>query len=172
MPETIEQYTARILGLASDRDPWLVLAETPARLRSLVTGATAHELTWTTSPTRWSVGQIVAHLADAEIVGAWRFRSIVATDGVPLQAYDQNVWASTFRYEDADPLASVTLFEALRNSTLRILRAVDPVRLEHAGMHEERGRESVLHLMRLYAGHDVNHLTQIERLLNEARAAN
>jgi hypothetical protein len=38
-------------------------------------------------------------------------------------------------------------------------------------MHAERGRESIQHLMRMYAGHDLNHLAQIERLLGEARAA-
>jgi hypothetical protein len=45
----------------------------------------------------------------------------------------------------------------------------DPARLRHAGMHAERGRESVEHLTRMYAGHDLNHLAQIERLLTEAK---
>jgi hypothetical protein len=171
MQETAQQYTARITGLVGDRDHWSVLAETPERLRSLVSGATPRELGWTASPTRWSVTQIVAHLADAEVVGAWRIRSVLARDGIALQAYDQNAWAAAFRYEHTDPAESVDLFGALRRANLRLLRSVEPARLGHTGMHEERGPESVAHIARMFAGHDLNHLAQIERLLEEARRA-
>jgi hypothetical protein len=169
MAETVPQYIERITGMVGDQDPSAVLAATPGRLRSLVGGATPRELAWTTSPTRWSIVQIAAHLADAEIVGAWRIRSVLASDGTVLQAYDQNAWASAFRYEDTDATASVALFEALRLATLQVLRRVHPGRLEHAGLHQERGRESVRQIVRMYAGHDLNHLGQIERLLDEAR---
>ena len=70
---------------------------------------------------------------------------------------------------DTPAADSVALFAALRQATLRLLRSVDPARHQHAGLHAERGRESIPHLMRLYAGHDLNHLAQIERLLAEAR---
>ena len=171
MPETVQQYVARLSGLVGDQDPWSVLAATPGRLRALVSGATPDELRWTSSPTRWSTAIIMAHLADSEIVGAWRFRSLLTRDGLELQAYDQNAWAAAFHYEQTDPAHSLVLFEALRRSTLRVLSATDPERLKHAGMHQERGRESIEHLLRMYAGHDLNHLGQIERLLSEARGA-
>jgi hypothetical protein len=170
MTETPQQYTARIIGQLGERDPWEVLADTPSRLRSLVLAATADERRFTTSADRWSIAQIAAHLADAEVVGAWRFRAMLAQDGVPLQAYDQNAWASAFRYEGVSAEESVALFTALRSSLLRVLKDVDPARRQHAGHHAERGRESVEHLMRLYAGHDLNHLAQIERLMSEARS--
>lgn len=171
MAETAQQYIARITGLVGDRDPWTILEESPDRLRSLVGQASPGELRWTTSPTRWSIGEIAAHLADNEIVVAWRIRSVLARDGIALQAYDQNAWASACHYEQADPAESVALFEVLRRATLRVLRAAEPARLAHAGLHDERGQESIRQIMRLYAGHDLNHLAQIERLLNEARQA-
>jgi uncharacterized damage-inducible protein DinB len=169
MIETPHQYTVRMLGLAGDRDPWLTLAETPGRLQSLVAGATARELAWTTSPARWSIRQIVAHLADTELVGAWRVRSVLAADGIALQPFDQNEWAAAFKYENADAAAAAALFGVVRTATLALLRTVAPERLEHAGIHGERGRETVSHIMRMYTGHDLNHLGQIERLLDEAR---
>lgn len=169
IPETAAQYIARLIGYVGDRDPTTILSETPDRLRSLVRGATSHELTWTTSPARWSVAQIAAHLADAEIAGAWRIRSVLEEDGVRLQAYDQDVWASAFHYETVPATESAELFGTLRAATLRVLRDVDPARRQHAGMHAERGQESIDHIMRMYAGHDLNHLGQIERLLDEAR---
>lgn len=169
MPETPEQYTARMLRLAGGLDPWTVLAATPARLQSLVSGATARELVWTPSPARWSITHIVAHLADAEIVIAWRIRSVLASDGIAMQPFDQDNWASAFKYADADAKEAATLFGVLRKSNLALLKSVAPERLEYAGMHAERGRESVSHIMQMYTGHDLNHLDQIERLLAEAR---
>jgi hypothetical protein len=165
MIETPQDYTARILSNVRDRDAWSVLASTPERLRELIAGRTREELARTPDPSRWSVVQILAHLADAEIVGAWRFRSVLAADGVPLQAYDQNAWANAFRYADTDPVAALQLFEVNRTATLLLLRRVDPSLHANHGLHAERGKETIEHLVRLYAGHDLNHLAQVERLV-------
>ena len=165
LSETTQQYIERILGNVAGQDPMLVLDTTAARLRALVAGQSPEALSRKPSPDRWSVTEILAHLADAEIVGAWRFRSVLASDGVPLQAYDQNVWAEMSKYADTDPLESLQLFESARRATVALLERVDRPRLEHHGIHAERGRESVTHLVRLYAGHDINHLRQIEALL-------
>jgi hypothetical protein len=174
MIETPQQYTARIVGILGGRDPRTIMEATPGRLRSLVSSATPDQLEWKPSPTRWSIRQILAHLADAELVGAWRFRTVLERDGVALQAYDQETWAEAFHYEDVPVAESLALFEALRGSTLRVLRTVDPSRQTHAGMHSERGPESITRIMEMYAGHDLNHLGQIEGLLegsHRARAA-
>ena len=171
MVETAEQYTSRLFGYVGDRDPRALLAEAPGRLRALLGRADGRALRWKDRPSRWSIAQIAAHLADAEVVGAWRFRSILGQDNVPVQAYDQDAWASAFKYEDTNPADSVATFEALRASTVRLLQRVDPARWGYAGMHAERGRESIEHMVRLYAGHDLNHFSQIERLLEEARRA-
>jgi uncharacterized damage-inducible protein DinB len=169
MTETPQQYTARLIGLAGDRDPWQVLAATPARLRALVADSTSQALASKPSPERWSVVQILAHLADTETVAAWRLRAVLGQDGVTLQAFDQNVWAEAFAYEHTNPVDSVAVFETLRLANLRLLRTVDPTRHQHAGQHQERGTESIEHMMRMMSGHDLNHLGQIERLLSESR---
>ncbi|HZO20608.1 MAG TPA: DinB family protein, partial [Gemmatimonadaceae bacterium] len=108
--------------------------------------------------------EIMAHLADAEIVASWRIRSIIARDGVPVQAFDQDDWSRHLRYDGVDPAESIDLFDVTRTANLRLLRRVDPKRLENHGMHAERGKETISHLIRLYAGHDLNHLRQIEEL--------
>ena len=161
-----QAYTERILSNLQGREPLTVLSSTPGRLRELTAGRTRQDLSRTADPSRWSVAQILAHLADAEIVGAWRFRSVLASNGVPLQAYDQNAWADTFHYADTDPFESLQLFEANRIGTLALLRRVDPALHSNHGLHAERGKETVEHLVRLYAGHDLNHVAQVERLLS------
>ena len=165
MAETFAEYTQRILGFASGRDPLEILTSTPSRLHALIDGRTSAELSQKPHASRWSVVEILAHLADAEVVGAWRLRSVLASNGTALQAFDQNAWASTFKYGDTDPVESLRLFETTRAGNVALLKRVDPALHENYGMHAERGRESVEHLMRLYAGHDLNHVTQIEALL-------
>jgi hypothetical protein len=165
MTETPQQYMKRILSNVDDRDPWEVLTSTASRLRRLVAGRPHHDLERRPAPDRWSAKQILAHLADAEVVLGWRLRSILATSGVTLQPFDQNRWAEVFGYEQVPVDESLDLFEAGRRSNLRLFRMADPAMMENFGMHEERGRESVAHLVRLAAGHDVNHIRQVEGLL-------
>jgi len=168
MAETAQQYIARILKNSDGLDGLTVLSETPARLKALI-DATPRER-WLTRPEpgRWSAAEVLAHLADAEIVTGWRVRSVLATDGVTLQGFDQDVWADAFKYSEVDPAESLALFTAARHSLLSLLRRVDASRHAHHGMHSERGRETIGHLVQLYAGHDINHVRQIEGML-EAR---
>lgn len=165
MSETPQAYIARILAHGEGHDPWTVLSTTAGRLRVLVHGRTATELHRTPGSGRWSAAAILAHLADAEVVAGWRLRSILATNAVSLQPFDQDVWAEAFRYEAVPVEESLALFSANRTANLALLQRVSPARHEHHGVHAERGRESIPHLIRLYAGHDRNHLVQIERLL-------
>jgi DinB superfamily len=171
MRETPEQYTKRMLALVGTNDPWTVLASTPSLLHTLVADRPRAQLERKPDPGRWSVIEILAHLADAEIVGAWRIRAILASDGTPLQPYDQDRWAATFRYGDSDPFESLELFGTVRTGTLSLLRRVDRSLHDNYGMHGERGRETVTHIVRMYAGHDLNHFQQIERLLATESAA-
>ncbi len=167
LQETPQDYTARILSFLEMNDPIDVLSSTPERLRGLITGRSREDLAWSPDSSRWSVVQIVAHLADSEIVGAWRFRSILAADGRPVQPYDQNAWADTFRYAETDPFASLELFTVNREATVALLRRVDPKLHANHGIHGERGIETIEHLVRLYAGHDLNHLSQVEKLVQD-----
>ena len=167
MSETFQEYSARLLSNSAGKDPFTILEETPARIGALLAGRSAEDLRWTTSPARWSIAQIVAHLADAEIVGAFRFRMILAAPGTPIQAFDQDGWAREMAYEARDAAASLALFTALRTAQLELLRGLDDEKLDRFGMHAERGKESVRHLLSLYAGHDLNHVAQIERLIAE-----
>ena len=171
MTETFQEYSTRLLSYSADKDPLEVLASTPARIGALLAGRSAQDLHWSPAPQRWSVAQIVAHLSDAEVVGAYRFRMVLAQSGTPLQAFDQDAWAREMKYERRDAHASLALFTAVRRSLLALLDGITDAELERYGMHAERGKESVRHLISLYAGHDLNHLGQIERLLAERPAA-
>jgi DinB superfamily len=164
MKETFEEYTARLLGLAAGSDPIAVLASTPDRIAALIDGRPLADLRRRPSADRWSIAEIVHHLADAEIVFAYRARMILSAPGTALQAYDQDAWSRAQRAADTDPHASLALFRALRTAMLSLLSRLTEEELDRYGMHAERGRESMRHLKSLHAGHDRNHLAQIEQL--------
>ena len=95
--ETFQEYTARLLALSAGSDPLAVLASTPATVARLIAGRTRASLQRSPAPGRWSVAQIVAHLADSEIVFAYRIRMILASPGTAIQAYDQDAWSRAQR---------------------------------------------------------------------------
>ena len=157
-------YVDAILELLGERDPVVVLRETVDALPRAIDGLSPEQLRRPERPGKWSIVQILQHLADSEIVGSWRFRLILAQERPPLTGYDQDSWAARLGYEDADPAEAVALFTMLRRANLRLLARASTADLARAGVHAERGEESLAHLRRLYAGHDLLHLRQIERV--------
>ncbi len=164
MQETSEQYIKRILGFVEGKDPLRVQRETPKKLQTLVKPLSKKQLTQRPEPGKWSVGEILAHLADAELVGGWRMRLILGSNGVSVQPFDQDVWADTFAYARRDPAASLETFRVLRENNLAMLKALPKNLWENYGMHQERGKETISHIVRMFAGHDLNHLGQIEKI--------
>ena len=169
MPETAQEYTQRLLSYAGDKDPLRLQQVAPAKLASLVRGKTRKQLTRRPAPDKWSIAEIMAHLADAEVAIAWRIRQILASNAIPIQAYDQDLWAKTFDYARRDPRQSLASFRALREANLLLLKSVPRKLWENYGVHQERGNESVSHVVRMVAGHDINHLRQIEGILKGTR---
>jgi hypothetical protein len=165
MPETAQQYTQRLLSNIEGKDPLTSQKEAPKKLAALLKNKSKKQLTRRPAPNKWSMAEIAAHLADAEIAISWRLRQTLASNAVPLQAYDQDSWANTFNYARRDPKQSVELFRTLRESNLALLKSVPRKLWDNYGVHEERGNESVAHLVRMVAGHDLNHLKQIETIV-------
>jgi uncharacterized damage-inducible protein DinB len=164
MPETPQQYTQRIKGYMEGKDALQVQQETHKKLQKLVKPLSKKQLGTRPEPGKWSICEILAHLVDAELVGSWRMRSIIGSSGIPVQAFNQDVWAERLDYAGQDAKESLETFGVLRANNLRMLKALPPDLWENYGMHQERGRESIRHLVAMFAGHDLNHLGQIERI--------
>ena len=149
----------------TDEDPVKIQAATPKKIERLVKGAPAAKLRKRPAPDKWSVGEIVAHLADAEIVLGYRVRLILGAPGTPIQAFNQDDWAEAGHYAKRSPLASLAQLRAAREANLALYKSLTPEQWKVWGMHSERGQESVEHIVRMIAGHDLNHLHQIENIL-------
>jgi hypothetical protein len=157
-------YTASILQALGSRDPLEVLAETPGALRQAVAGLTPQQEATPERPGKWSVRQVVQHLADSELVGGFRFRMVIAHDAPDLPGYDQDLWAERLGYQDSDLSTALEEFTVLRQANLRLFRRAAPADLQRVMRHSERGEESLGHLIKLYAGHDLVHLAQVRRI--------
>jgi DinB superfamily len=169
MTETAQQYIQRILGHVEGQRPLTVQATTAAKISRLLRGLAPSKLRKRPAPEKWSVTEIVTHLVDAEIVGAYRMRTILGTPGVNIAAYDQDVWIKSGHYEKRDVRKSLEQFRAIREANLALLKTLTPEQWQHFGMHAERGQESIEHIVRMFAGHDINHLKQIEQIVKSRK---
>jgi hypothetical protein len=169
MNEIAQQYIQRITAHVEGKQPLEVQATTADKLERLIEGVRASELRKRPAADKWSVNEIVAHLDDGEIVTGFRLRFILGAPGSPISAYDQDSWVTSGHYEKRDPLKSVEQFRVVREANLALLKSLTPEQWKHCGMHSERGQETIEHIVRMTAGHDINHLQQIERILPAKR---
>jgi len=169
MQETTEQYMARITGYVAGKDHMTVLQSTANTLAGLVKNAQADKLIQRPVPDKWSIAEILAHLAESEIVLAYRLRLVLSASGTVIQAFDQNVWHDNANYLNNDTAGALKLFEVLRSSNVTLLKSLSKDQWNKYGMHQERGKETVTRIVEMFAGHDVNHMMQIEGIVNGTR---
>lgn len=170
MSETAQQYIQRILGHLEGQQPLKVQATTAKKIDKLLKGVPAAKLRKRPDPAKWSVTEIVAHLADTEIVGGFRMRMILGAPGTPIAAFDQDAWATAAHYDKRDAHKSLEEFRAIRDANLALLKTLTPEQWKHHGIHSERGEETIEHIVRMFAGHDINHTKQIEAIVAQKRA--
>jgi hypothetical protein len=163
-PQERAKYAAAVLGLVEGREPIAVLRETPTAAARAIEGLTASQLRKPEAPGKWSIAQVLQHLADSDLVWGWRVRLILAQDRPALTGYDQDLWAERLHYADADAAQALEELRVLRRGNLGLIERATPQDLKRVGVHSERGEESVEYLIGLYAGHDLLHLRQIARI--------
>src|ERR1039457_1652227 len=169
MSETAQQYTKRILANAQRQDALKAQSATSKKLVRLIKGVPTAKLRKRPAPDKWSVAEILAHLAVVEIVIGWRMRSILGARGTPVQAYDENAWVSAGHYQKRDPREAIELHRVVREANIALLKSLSPDQWKQYGQHAERGQESIEHIVRMVAGHDINHIRQIEHILTPAK---
>jgi DinB family protein len=166
MPETAKEYATRLAGYVEGRDPIAMQRETPVVIARLIAGVTTARLTDRPSPDKWSVAEILMHLAEDELVSSWRYRQMIEHDYPELLGFDQDLWAQLSDYRSWEPADALQMFRLLREANLKMFARLSPEQWDRAGVHKERGKLTVRGLCRHMAAHDVNHLQQIRRILD------
>jgi len=148
------------------QDPVPVLFATPERLRVLVGPLSVEQINRAPAPKKWSIREIIAHLADCELVFSFRLRQALApAPGEPhavIQPFDQDVWAQ--RYAAYDLASALNLFQSARTWNLQLLTTVTDADRHRPATHPERGTMTFWTIVETMAGHDLHHLPQLERL--------
>lgn len=139
-----------------------ILAETPRAIRSLLDTMGSAKAYEAPAPGKWSPGEIVAHLADTELVFGFRLRQTLAEDNPTLQPFDQEKWAKT--YSGVEPSEAFDAFSAFRKWNMILLEATLPSAADRTLTHPERGTITFQTIVETMAGHDINHLGQLQRI--------
>jgi len=165
MQETAEQYRQRMFRFVDGKDPLQLQAAAPARLAKLLKGVSPAKARKRPAPNKWSIAEIVAHIGDTELVVGYRIRAIAGAPGTQIIGFDQDAWVTALHYHKRDLRKSFDQYRGLREANLALLKSLGPEQWKSWGNHSERGQESIETIVRMTAGHDINHFQQIERIL-------
>ncbi len=158
-------YQSRLNAYVEGRDFLAMQQEMPGSLAAAIANTAPPRLFATPAPGKWSVVEIIAHLAEDELTSTWRYRQMIENPGVALAGFDQDLWASLGKYQSWTAEDGLAMFRLLREANLRMLHGLAPEQWECHGIHAERGRITVRDLARHMAAHDRNHLDQIRAIL-------
>jgi hypothetical protein len=145
-----------------DKDPVKVIEATPRRLAEVAAALAPEERERKPAPGQWSPREILCHLADCEVVFAFRLRQALAEDHHVIQPFDQDRWART--YAAFDVRAALDVFASVRHWNLALIKAVHAEAQSKRLTHPERGVMTFQVLVETMAGHDLNHLQRLEAL--------
>jgi hypothetical protein len=149
-----------------NQDPMQVLATGPVRLRELFSKMSDGRVNQPIAPGKWSPRQIMIHLADCELAFGFRYRQALGEDNHLVQPFDQDKWAKSYSAYDASQ--ALETYTALRNWNLALLRTLSPEQMAKAVKHPERGEINFRELVETTAGHEINHLRQLESIAKQA----
>jgi uncharacterized damage-inducible protein DinB len=167
MQDIAAQYAARLKAFTANKDPIAMQREAPATLAGLVDGAPDELLSRRPASGKWSICAILAHLAEDELVSSWRYRQMIEHSGATLPGFDQDEWARLGDYDQWTPQDALEMFRLLRMANLRMFERLTPEQWLRSGVHAERGLITVKDLALHMAGHDMNHIEQIRRLMEQ-----
>jgi hypothetical protein len=155
-------YTQKILGFLGERNPVESLQQTTVRIQEIAAKLGPAGLARPYGPGKWTGAQVLAHLADAEMVIGFRLRQALTVDDYVIQPFDQELWAK--KYESVDAGLAVATFAAVRQWNLALIQGLSASELARPAHHPERGPEGVGQIVKMLAGHDLNHLSQLEQI--------
>ncbi|MGZ8391347.1 MAG: DinB family protein [Gemmatimonadales bacterium] len=167
---TATTYVRALLDVLGSRDPVEVLDQLLPWLAERIRGLDDSALRRPEAPGKWSVIEVIQHLADSDLVFSYRLKMMLTEDRPPLQGYDQNRWAGVLRYREVPLELALDQLRGVRAANLHVLKVLSPSQLERVGLHAERGTESAGFLLRLIGAHDLVHRRQINRILSTVSA--
>jgi hypothetical protein len=161
---------ARYLEALGGEDPLVLQRKAPKRLKKLLKGMSEKELAKKPAPDKWSIKEVIAHLADHEVVYGFRLRCVAALDRPMLTGYDQDLFMQRLQHDRATTKELFDSYAAARAANHALVERLDEDAFDRTGMHAERGEETLRTIVTRNAGHDMLHEQQVERTKAAVRA--
>ena len=139
----------------------------PQILDTAIEGVSKEESMFAPFPGKWTIREIVRHLADTELVVGMRLRQMIAEDRPLMALFDQDLWADRLHYNQYDPYHSAALFRMMRDDISKILETLPAEEFERVGLHPERGIGTLGEWVTRFGAHVEKHAGQI-RAIREA----
>ena len=152
-----------------DKNPSEVIAATPGKIAAILGNLSAEQVNRTPAPGKWSIREILCHLADCEMVFAFRIRQTLAEPHHVVQPFDQDYWAKPYAVYTAQ--AALSTFTAVREWNVSLVRSLAAEDFARPMTHPERGTMTLQTVVETMGGHDINHLQQIEGIASRAASA-
>ncbi len=149
-------------SFVGDRDPIEIIENTSRRLSEIVTRLPASNLEWRPAPGKWNAREILCHLADCEIAFAFRLRQTLAETNHVIQPFDQEKWAGM--YGGLSTRAALSAFSSLREWDLALIQETSAEAMKKKVTHPERGAMTFRTIVETMAGHDLNHIVQLDAI--------
>jgi hypothetical protein len=136
------------------------LARTPGVLKAHLEGQSRETLNRRPGASAWSQTEILAHLADFEVV-CFQARVEHILRGEPIRSLNADVRAAEIPYAAINPLTSLDVFARERERSLARLRQLSPEHLECRALHPEKGAMTLARLLTEWVDHDLAHIRQL-----------
>lgn len=161
----------RYVEALGGKEPIESMRKAPKRVKKLVRDLSEKQLAKRPAEGKWSIKEVVGHLADGEIILGARLRFVAAMDRPPLPGYDENLFVQRLGIERTKTKNLLAAFAAVRAVNVDLLARLEEDALDRVGMHSERGEQSIRTMIAMYAGHDMIHENQIQRVREVLRAS-
>lgn len=159
-PVVPERYVKALAG----QDPIESQRKAPKRIKKLLRGLSEKELARKPAPGKWSIKEVIAHLADGEVILGSRMRFVAAMDRPMIVGYDQDAFVERLGIDRVKTSALFDDFAAVRAANVALLKRLPEGAAQRVGLHTERGEETIETMLVMYAGHDRIHEEQIESI--------
>lgn len=116
---------------------------------------------------RWTIHEIVVHIADSEANSYIRCRRLVAEPGAPLMAYDEMQWARRLEYHAQSPEDALELFRWLRRKSFTLIQGLGEQVWQHQAYHPELGTITMDDWLDTYERHIPEHIAQMEAVYHD-----
>jgi uncharacterized damage-inducible protein DinB len=159
-----EEKARPYVHLLEGRDPVEVLRTTPARLAKVLTALTPEQIEFKPAPHKWSIREILCHLADCEVAWAWRLRAVYGAENPDLQPFEQDAWARAYGDAAYTTEAARAVWQPLRRWNLALIEGLSETDKQRPATHPELGNITLWNIVEIAAGHDLHHLNSLEKI--------